>query len=161
MSHAWTVCLVAAGSLLTGRRMTDWTHTANAAAVTSCGAAKRPAGMAHCVIRMSHAWTTARRLVGSLLIALQGEPCVDLSETQMRLTVLLFCAYLLFEAFIAFCCFYNLHLQLFKRFKCRFMTLYSALSFFRRAISASGNSCFCNHLFFGKISTVVQSIVLR
>ena len=30
MSHAWTVCHVAAGNLLTGRRMTDWTHTANA-----------------------------------------------------------------------------------------------------------------------------------
>ena len=47
------------------------------------------------------------------------------------------------------------------RFKCRFMALYFALSFFRRAISASGNSCLCNYLFFEKISTLVQSIVLR
>ena len=50
-SHAWTGWHVAAGSLLTSRRMTDWTHTANAATVTSCRAAKWLVGSAHCVIR--------------------------------------------------------------------------------------------------------------
>ena len=40
VSHAWTGWQADAGSLLTGRRMADWTHTANAATVTSCSAAK-------------------------------------------------------------------------------------------------------------------------
>ena len=40
VSHAWTGWQADAGSLLTGRRMADWPHTANAATVTSCPAAK-------------------------------------------------------------------------------------------------------------------------
>ena len=40
MRHAWTGCLVDAGCSLTSGHRADWTHTANAATVTSCKAAK-------------------------------------------------------------------------------------------------------------------------
>ena len=35
MSHAWTECHTDIGSLLPNDRMTDWTHTANAATVST------------------------------------------------------------------------------------------------------------------------------
>ena len=148
MSHAWTVCHVDAGSLLTDRRMTDWTHTANA---KHCPSDKFDSH------ELQSSEVTCRQ--GSLRY--QSEPCMDLFRNTTAIDRFMILCLPAFRGFHRFLMLLNLALTYIHEIWVQIYGLIFCTFIFQRAISASGNSCFCNYHFFEKISTLVQSIVLR